>query len=390
VKAIQTANSSTVRQINRSIILNCIRQKQPISRADLARLTGIHRSNISQIAEELLRQELIAEKRGISTGRGRTPTLLFLRDTSFPVAGVSVRNCQTTIALSGLGGKIWKTKSFRTPRDPSGLVAGLLRHLGNIQGEPSPRRIGVSIPGVVNHREGRILLCPALPSYSGFPMAAELGRRAKIPVDVDNDCNLAALAELWSGGRKASELENFVLLNVGDVGVGSGIIIDGKLYRGYDSAGVGEFGHMVIDPSGPRCRCGQRGCWELYVSDRATWSRYNPGKQWSANRFQQFLQAVRRRDRPAVEALRETGTYLSIGISNIVSTLNPESIILAGEIVQVWDIISETILSNVRSPILQHHVRPATLNAEGLFLQGAIALALNSVFSDGSWRPPEA
>jgi len=123
---------------------------------------------------------------------------------------------------------------------------------------------------------------------------------------IDNDCNLAAQAELWLNEKEAPGLDDFVLLEIGDVEVGAGIILNRRLYRGHGSSFAAEFGDVVVDPEGPRCRCGRRECLELYVCDGAIWRSYSPKSQFSAPGFATLCQLARRRDARALAAFEKT------------------------------------------------------------------------------------
>ena len=383
---IHTATPSTVREVNRSIILNLIRRHQPISRAELSQRTGIFRSNISDIVDELVGQDLVVEKRGIAVGRGRVPTLLSLNGNSFRVLAVSVRPSETLVAAAGLTGKISKRVTFETPRNPREFVRKLLKTIAQFH-EQHPgkasglQEIGVGVPGLVKASAGQVLWIPALPEYSGFELAAEIEKRSGISTAADNDSNLAALAELWVD--ETADLSDFVVLVIGDVGVGAGIILNRELYRGHDTSFAAEFGHMTIDLAGAECSCGRRGCWELYVSDRATWQRYLPKSptEFDPSRFQELLDLAHQGNQQALGALGETAKYLSVGISNIFLALNPEVIIVAGCIAKAWDLIQNTVVRSFSPPGLNVPIRTARPDLEQLYLRGAIRLALRKAFA---------
>jgi predicted NBD/HSP70 family sugar kinase len=385
-RLIHTATPSTVRAINRSIILNLIRLHQPISRAELSQRTGIFRSNISDIVEELLEQELVIERRGTAVGRGRVPMLLSLNSEGARVLAVSVRPAETLVAAAGLTGRIYHSVAFETPRRPREFTRTLLATITKFR-ERYPgqgaglQEIGIGVPGLVNASNGQILWLPELPDYSGLELPAEIQEHCGISTAIDNDSNLAALAELWS--NETADLSNFVVVVIGDVGVGAGIVLNRELYRGHDTSFAAEFGHMIVDPAGPECSCGRRGCWELYVSDRATWTRYSRASQqeFSESRFKELLRLAFAGDKRALGALSDTAKYLSIGLSNIFLALNPEVIIVAGQVVNAWDLIQDTVRRVFRLPILNVPIRAARPDIEQLYLQGAVRLALRKAFA---------
>jgi predicted NBD/HSP70 family sugar kinase len=389
-----TARPHTVRRMNRAVVMELIRGNQPLSRADLARMTGIHRSNISLIVDELQKDGLLHEERGAGNGRGRIPTLLSLSRDKFRVIGISVRRAKTTVALAALDGTIESTYIFETPEEPERFVVAvedachvMMQHVSaGAKGRLRIRQMVVSIPGIVT-REKRItrIWTPGLPRYIESDLAADLSKRTKIPTVVANNAGLAAMAALHSTElTKQPLLNDFVFLMIGDVGVGSGVVIQRSLYSGYDAAYAGEVGHTVIDPNGPPCNCGRRGCWQLYVCDAATWARFQPNTPFSQEVYQQFLEEVRHGNPKAVAALRNTAKYLSLGISNIALTLNPERILLAGALTSVWPKLEPELRSAFFLP--HHHaiIQPIDVPVDSLFLRGAVERAIDLVIERSS------
>lgn len=380
---INGATPSTARQINRSIVLNLVRIHQPISRIELSNRTGIFRSNVSAIVDELVSDGLLIEQRAVPKGPGRVPVNLFLNPDGFRVLGISIRTFQTRVASSGLTGQIDTTVSFPTPHHPAAFVKELAKAIRRIRSESKNgfQEVGISVPGLVNADTGKVLIIPSLPGYSDSPLAEDVSALAGVPASAENDCNTAALAELWFNESEVAGLHDFVYVQVGDVGLGAGLIINSELYRGHDRKWVGEFGHMIIDPSGPVCECGRRGCWELYVSDRATWARYDANTKFTSARFEGLIQLAMEGDTRAAHAFRTTAGYLSLGLSNIVFALNPQTVVLAGEITKVWGLIQHTVELTHSSGSVKIHVYPARYNPDMLALQGAVVMALQKVFA---------
>lgn len=381
-----SATPASVREINRTIVLNLIRLTNPISRIDLARQSGIGRSNISGIVDELIENGLVREVRGRSSGPGRVPYHLFLNDDSFAVLAVSVRPLRTTIATSGLTGRLLNTVSFPTPVEPESMVktitSACLRLRSDHQNGAMFREIGISVPGLVNFDTGDLLWLPALPQYSGFGLGTEVRAATGISTAVDNDCNIGALAELWLAEQRREPLSDFLFIEIGDFGVGGGIVLNRSVYRGSDATYAAEFGHMSIDANGPKCNCGRRGCWQLYVSNRATFQRYRPRAKFEPAAFEGLLQALRREESRALDTMFTTADYLSLGISSLAFGLNPSRIFLAGAITSAWDLISDRIASahsSVRAPV---RITPASCDEDSLFLQGAVSLALRDAFAN--------
>lgn len=385
---IRTATPSSVRAVNRSIMLELIRRRQPVSRAELARLTGVFRSSVSDIVDELVAEELVTEERGIPSQPGRVPMSLRLNDASYRVLGLNIRPAYCQIACAGLSGRIQKNLVFETPTSPKKLVQAVGQAIQKMaDGARSKagnhfRRIGIAVPGHVDVSRGRILWTPTHRELSDFPITDELLAHTGVSALADNDCNAGALSELWlSTEEKKDRSTDFVFLNVSDFGTGAGAVLNGEIYLGHDAHFAAEMGHMVVEPSGILCRCGRRGCWELYVSNEATWRRAHPRTPFTVEGFQAMLLAAKQGDRKALDSFRETANYLSLGISNIGFAFNPAEVIIAGRITAIWPLIREQVETGFGSPHLRYSIRPARLSADDSLLHGAVCLALRDTFA---------
>lgn len=386
---IRTAKPSSVRAVNRSILLELVRRFQPISRADLARMTGIFRSSVSEIADELLEQGLLLEEQTPSSGRpGRSPKNLSLNELSYPVLGINIRPKYFQVALAGLSGSIRSSLKFETPGSSKELVRSLTKAIKTMQksagfdSETHIRRIGIAIPGHVDSGSGRIIWVPTHSELNGFPIGSTMEKLSGIPTLVDNDCNLGALSELWLSSQHMREKsEDFVFLNVSDFGTGAGVVVDGEIYRSYDNHFAAEVGHMVVDRNGPLCSCGRHGCWELFVSNSATWARVYPEQPYNDDSFLEMLAQARGGNKSCLASLHKTAEYLSLGISNIGFMFNPAEIVVAGRLTWVWDLLAERVQHAFGSPRLSVKIRPAHLSADDPLLHGAVCLALREIFA---------
>jgi predicted NBD/HSP70 family sugar kinase len=266
---------------------------------ELSKRTGIFRSSVSAIVDELVRDGLLIEERAEPQGRGRVPINLYLNPQGFRVLGVSIRPFQTRIAAAGLRGTLHSTVSFATPTQPGAWLKQAGKAIKQIRGSVGGdfRQVGISVPSRVNGCTGEILMFPALPKFGGFPIAAEVSALAGAKAAAENDCNAGALAELWLQEAEVAGVRDFVYLQVADLGVGSGLMLNGEMYAGHDHTWVGEFGHMIVDRGGPPCHCGRRGCWQLYVCDRATWQRYDAKTEFTTARFEGLIQLAQSGDR---------------------------------------------------------------------------------------------
>jgi predicted NBD/HSP70 family sugar kinase len=313
--------------------------------------------------------------------------MLSLNDRGFEVIGVSVRFDQTTVAVAGLTGKTGERLSFATPQAPAELATRIAAAAAKLSAESEEQRsrsiqqIGVSVPGLVDANSGRVRWLPRLPACSNFDLAAALKQELNAPVAVDNDANLAALAEVTIAQSEHDALRDFVFLDLGAEGVGGGMILNGELYRGHDATLAAEFGHMVIEANGLECSCGRRGCWEMYVSDRATLRRYAEMTGVPAQSYSQFLQAASEGHPVAQACLESTARYIAIGLTNIAFAINPAAIVVSGRIRDAWQAVSPVVEAAFAATRLSLPVRRSRQTSEELFLQGAILLALDRAFS---------
>ncbi|HEY6660629.1 MAG TPA: ROK family transcriptional regulator [Pyrinomonadaceae bacterium] len=379
----QAARLNTIRDINRQIVLNYVREREPISRAEIARETDLQRSTISAIVEDLKSEGLVEEVgEGESTG-GRRPTLLKLRAAEPIAIGVSITPTCTTIAISDLAGRVIDQEEFPTDADKTlNQVISVIRDFttrfkGSIEG------VGVSLPGLVDPSTGTALYIPYF-LWRDLPISEMISNAVGLPVVIDNDANAVALAELWFGRPEVNDARDFILVLVAE-GVGTGIIFDGQVYRGQRGA-AGEFGHMVIGRGAPvPCSCGSDDCWEAFSSERAAIARYV--KLSGASPRISFIEVVDRAlggEADAKAALVETGRQLGVGISNLIIGFSPEAVVVGGEIARAWELIesalTETIEHSVRRGLPSARILPSTLGQRPT-LRGALSLVLASKFA---------
>ncbi|MGI9105404.1 MAG: ROK family transcriptional regulator [Pyrinomonadaceae bacterium] len=387
LKKAQAARSSTIRDINRQIVLNYVRDREPISRAEIARETALQRSTISTIVEDLEAEGLIEEiGEGESTG-GRRPTLLRLRAAGALAIGVDITPTCTTIATSDLAGRILEREEFPHIEQPEQLYARVIasvRRLAAKAGERKIEGVGVSLPGLVDPDSGRAIYIPWF-EWRDWPIAAELSGATGLDVIIDNDANAAALAALWFGRQEVREARDFIMVLVAE-GIGTGIVVDGQIYRG-ERGGAGEFGHMIVGERGPvACSCGNHDCWESYASGRAAIARYlqRAGSGGGPVDFAQVVDRALAGEQHAIDALTETAHYLGIGISNLIVGLSPEAVVVGGVIARAWPLVAdalvETIGRSVRRGLPSARIMPSILGDQPT-LMGAISLVLARKFA---------
>ncbi len=383
----QAARLNTIRDINRQIVLNYVREREPISRAEIARETDLQRSTISAIVEALTAEGLVEQVgEGESTG-GRRPTMLRLRTKEAIAVGVAITPSCTTVATSDLAGRIIEQEEFPTDLDLDktlGQVITLIKEL-SVRNGGTIEAVGVSLPGLVDPSTGHAVYVPYF-KWRDIPITQTISAAVGLPVVIDNDANAVALAELWFGRPEVSDARDFILVLVAE-GVGTGIIFDGQVYRGQRGA-AGEFGHMVIGTQAPvPCSCGNLDCWEAFASEGAAVARYlkSAGESPRAHfGFRELVDQSLRGEPNASAALVETAHYLGVGISNLVVGFSPEAVVVGGEIVRAWplvkDALMETIEHSVRRGLTSAQIMPSTLG-EKPELRGALSLVLAGKFA---------
>jgi len=386
----QIATSETARDINRRIVLNLIRTKQPISRADLARQTGLQRSTVSLIIEQLIEEQWITEGALGYLPRGRKPRFLHLNNERAGIIGINVRPQTTTLALTDLDAHFITQDSLATPSNPQVFLERLAESVQNLRKSHASiycEGIGVVVPGRVNRETQKMVFAPNL-GWRNVNFKSYLENATGLPVEVDNAANSCALYELWFG-KHSEGLHDLIALTVSE-GIGTGIIANDQLVRGTDGM-AGEFGHVSLNEDGPLCRCGNRGCWEVYASNTATVDYYSKtalntnGRKSRANQspsFEHILRLCENGDVKATEAILRMAHYLGVGLSMLITGFTPKLIIIVGEVTRVWDIVGPVVTSVVREKSPLANATEITLVDEILYprLRGAVSLILQKHF----------
>lgn len=377
---IQSASSETARNINRRIVLNLVRMRQPISRADLARVSGLQRSTVSLITEELIDDKWVIAGPTGRLPRGRRPTFLRLNERR-SIIGIDIRPVTTTVAISNVNGQFLSQEVMPTPGDPKTAIenlTALLRRL--VRGQPGTafEGIGVSLPGRVNSTTDQLVFAPNL-NWSAFDIKSPIERATGLDVQLENAANACVLAEVWFGDWVGAR--DLVGVTVSE-GIGTGIYANGQLVRGTGGM-AGEFGHVTLDPEGPACGCGRRGCWEVYASNRAAVRYYMQSSSRSDGlTFQDILALSEQGDVLASKALDTMARHLSRGLGMIVGGLAPEAIILVGELTKAWQRFGPIIEAAVSAQsICGRPPRIVPAKEGGLArLRGTVALILQKDF----------
>ncbi len=380
----QLATSQTARGINRGVVLNLIRRRQPISRADLARASGLQRSTVSLITEQLIREKWVISGPVGRLPRGRRPTFLQLNDRRAIVV-VDLRPTRTAIAVSDANGRFLSHQEIPTPGDSYTAALQISQKIRQmIAGHPDLffEGIGVSVPGRFDENKQRIVFAPNLkwPEFDSFDLHGPLEKVTGLQVEMENAANACALAELWFGHRERTR--DMAVVTVSE-GIGVGIVSDGQLLRGPNGL-AGEFGHVPLDPAGPQCSCGARGCWEVYASNWAALRYYHESRAGSGGlTFRHLLSLAGSGDELALKAVDQMAQGIARGMRMIVAGLSPEEVVFVGEFTRLWDRIGPVIEAGIASAVLvgkPPSVRPAGADPSTARLRGTVAMVLQKHF----------
>ena len=352
-----SGNLSLVKKLNKQSILSIIKEFAPLSRADIAKKAKLNKATVSALIDELLQAQIIQEiGEGKSSG-GRKPILLTLNDDAGCILGLDLQVNHLSIILTNLNGKVLWTKkkdiSIHATQESTLLEMMHFIKKGIDLAPETPLDIlgiGIALPGIVDHINGNLLMAPNL-HWNNFQIKAYFEEQIDIPIFIDNEANVAALAEMAYGSGK--NCNNLVYISAG-IGIGAGIIIQRELYHGSQGYS-GELGHMSIERDGLPCPCGNDGCWEMYASEKAFLNKIATGGDEQT--ISDYLTSEELND-DTLAALEEVGHNLGIGITNIIHSYNPEVIIIGNSLAEAGDLILKPIQKAVEKRCMvyvDHH-----------------------------------
>jgi predicted NBD/HSP70 family sugar kinase len=380
-----SASNKIPRQINRNLIFNQIRTRQPISRADLARASGLQRSTVSLIVEELLAERWIVEGSMGRLPRGRRPTFLNV-NSQRGVLALDIHPSQTTLAIADLGGTIIAQQLISLPEDPQRVVATIVSAIQKIIAANSDRSfdgIGISLPGRLDLKDTKSAAGKSLPEKPIFApnirwpiqqIKSRVEQAIGLPVVADNVANACALSEVWFGDSDG--MHDLVAVNVSE-GLGTGIFANGRILRG-EGGSAGEFGHVQMDPEGLPCNCGSRGCWETLAANPAGMRYYAEAASKPSPPFEEVLRLAQTNDPAAIRAIDRMCFALGRGMHMIASALAPAEIILVGDITTIWNMAGPIIESAMRrNPLARVPRLRAAQEGNKARLRSAVALVMH-------------
>lgn len=407
----ERADHGEVRRNNLELVLRHLALLGPASRAAIAQRAGLTRATVSRLVAELIALGLVKEIGLEQTGAtGRPGTRLELDGSHLVAVGAEVNVDTITVVVTDLAGQLLSEKHLRS--DVAGIGAdAAIRQLASAcrravsaverrtapSGAPRVAGVGVAVPGLVDVKRLVVNDAPNL-RWNDVALGDSLRRRLgwrDVPIAVGNDANFAAQAEYWTGPYAGAP--NLVYIT-GDVGIGGGLIVEGKLLLG-PRGHAGEVGHMTVDPAGPRCGCGRRGCWEALVGRAAFLASL--GQATPAGTATGAIEAVvgkaRSADPTVVSALEHLGRWVGLGAANLVNLLGTEVVVLGGYFTQLEQWVLPSARAVLREQVMAEDAKDCLLVAStlgfGAAAGGAALQAVDQVLSDPTvlyeWSPGE-
>jgi glucokinase-like ROK family protein len=389
VESSDSGSLRSLRELNRGRVIDALRDRGRASRAEIARATGLSRSTVSSIVSDLIASGLLTEhsdETGVAHGEagGRPPVLLSLNPSAGLALGIDFGHTHLRVAVSDLSHEVLAESGRELDVDHSadqGLDAAaelVEQVLGDAQVDrKAVIGVGMGLPGPINRATGRVGSSSILPGWVGLDAAQEMGRRLRLPVHVENDANLGALAEyVWGSGKGHSDVIYIKLSS----GIGAGLLLGGRLHEGAGGT-AGEIGHTPAQQGTAICRCGSRGCLETVASARAI------AEQLGASRGEhvsthELLKLTRDGDPAAARLIAEAGREIGVALAGLCNLINPSCVIIGGDLSAAGDLITEPVFESIRRYAIASAAEQVSVVAgvlgERAELLGALALVLHA------------
>jgi len=369
------ARPDLLRRLNERRVLDIVRSAGTCSRADLTRRTGISAPTVSRLVSALLEAGVLEEYDAEEARIGRPSKQLRLAGDRAQVLGVTLGVHETRVFAAGLDGAIDtdSVQSFETPASYQGILDQLAAAVKLLRRRA--RRtlgLGISAPGLVDEDQGRLLFSPNLHQTDGQTLAADLAQLVGVDVTIVQESRALCLAERHYGGART--LRDFLIVDIGD-GVGVGIVLDGRMIVGRNGV-AGEFGHMTVDPNGPRCGCGNRGCLETRTSNRVVLEQAALvlGRPTT---IAEVVAKARDGDKKLRAILDDTLPWLALGLASLINGLNPEAVFLHSSMLDLDDGVLQRLTELTRERALPVSMAGCQLlRAQGCKDQGAVGAAI--------------
>lgn len=394
-------DQESLRQVNLTAILNYIRQKAPLSRAALAELTGLNKATVTRLIRDLIDHGFVRETGFQSSPTGRPSIMLEMDPEGGYILGARLDVDGSTIIVTNFSAEvIWRHEIGHNLTDSPQMIQDNLLHLIEMAHNHVPSNdrpilgLGISLPGLVDVSTGTLLFAPNL-GWRNVPFKEWLRSHFSFPIYADNEANMAALGESYFGSARNCDYVLYVNITAG---VGGGIVLNQQILPG-TSGLAGEIGHMTIDPSGPKCKCGNYGCWETYIGLPVLFRRVREAisldqpsllsdevlNQINQHNVPLLVEAAEKGDRAALAAMEETGRYIGIGVANLINVFNPQRVVLGGYLNPAYGVMLPAIRQEVGNRALRWS-REATDIVTAQYgsdasVMGAIATIYNHVLS---------
>lgn len=353
----EKATRHQTRDHNSRLVLRTIYSASPISRAEIARQTGLTRPTVSALVANLLESDLVVETgQGPSAG-GKPPTLVAFNGRGHALLALDLSGRDFHAAVVNLDGQVLRQATLPRSQRADGAVLDQVYGLIDAllpEVEPSPLAIGVATPGLVDPDRGIVLRSVNL-GWVNVPLRDRLAGRYGLPVHVANDSHMAALAEFTYGEVRGGD--NLIVVRVGQ-GTGAGVILDSRPFYG-DGFGAGEIGHVVVDPAGELCSCGNHGCLETTSSIPAILRNATAADREQsalagaeALTWERFVAAVRSHDPVAADVAVRAGCHLGAAVAHLVGAYNIQTIVLAGPIADLGDVLLDAVTAEMHQRVL--------------------------------------
>lgn len=349
-------SQQSIKSQNKKRILETIMTDAPVSRSAIAKKLGITKGTVSSLAAELIEEEIIIEQGPGSSSGGRRPLMLLFNEKAGYSIGINLGVNYILGILTNLNGEIIAEQRQSISKENFNqwlpVIIETIQHLID-QTPSSPYGvvgIGVGVPGIVDNN-GLVLLAPNL-EWEDIDLKQELEQVFHLPVIIDNEANAGAYEEKFHHSPPA-QANNIVYVSAG-IGIGVGLIIDGKLYNG-EKGFSGELGHMMIDINGRECLCGSQGCWEMYASEKALISEAAKLPSYTADSHLESLIEEADTNEQVTALFADIGYYLGIGISNILNTFNPEKVVIGNRLAMAEDLLQPSLKEAVERHSLRFH-----------------------------------
>lgn len=349
---VDIADQAFVKKVNQKLLLNEILKNSPISRAKLSEMTGLNKSTVSSQVNTLMKENLVFEiGQGQSSG-GRRPVMLVFNKKAGYSVGIDVGVDYINGILTDLEGTIVLDQHHHlecnSPEITKDILIEMIHHfIANMPQSPYGLiGIGICVPGLIDKNQ-KIVFAPNS-NWRDIDLKSFIQKKFNVPVFIENEANAGAYGEKVFGAAKNHD--NMIYVSIG-TGIGIGVIINNDLYRGVGGFS-GEMGHMTIDFNGPKCSCGNRGCWELYASEKALIKSLKTKEKKVST--QDIIDLAHLNDIGTLHALQNFGFYLGIGLTNILNTFNPQAIILRNSIIESHPMVLHSIKSEVSSRVYSH------------------------------------